>query len=334
MNPAPIERVSRRRSPAAVRAGHEGDCVPRRGQAGTAFTALLLLALSAPCGHGQTERAAGRPDHGGGRPAGPARHAGLGRGRLPRLRPRRAGRPQRPGISSSVQPRHGLQFLGLPFRTSLRLRRLHVLGNSAAPGITNPKQGVFDFSKREFDLSGGAAWNYSGPWEARAFAYSFNNLNRGESASAPAGYADGFGLENRYYLSNTYASLGTTDFDAARATFISAGFYPSKTMVDGRGLEFKPGPFVRANLQLDLVGDWCYLYGDGEFLGTRSCTPKQLTLDAGVAVRPWDFSPRLEFRIGTDDSYDLRYHDVERTVYGAVAASSTERATRSAARRG
>ena len=188
----------------------------------------------------------------------------------------------------------------------------------AAPGVTNPTQGPFDFSKREFDFTGGAAWNYTGPWEARAFVYSFNNLNRGELTTTPAGYADGCALENRYYLSDTYATLGTEAFDEARATFVSVGFYPSKTMVDGRGLEFAPGPFARANLQLDLVGDKCYLYGDGEFLGTRSCTPKELTLDAGVAFRPWVCTPRLEFRLGTDDCYDLRNRDLERTVYGAI----------------
>ena len=167
-------------------------------------------------------------------------------------------------------------------------------------------------------MSGGGAWNYAGRWEARAFAYSFNNLNRGESASAPAGYADGFGLENRYYLSDVYDALGTEGYDPARATFLSAGFYPSKTMIDGHGNEFKPGPFARANLQYDLLGEKCYLYADGEFLGTRSFTPKQLHLDAGVAARPWDLTPRLEFRLGSEDCYDLRNRDLERTIYGAV----------------
>ena len=73
-------------------------------------------------------------------------------------------------------------------------------GQRATPGVTNANQGVLDFSKREYDFTTGVAWNYAGAFEARAFAYSFNNLNRGDSATTPIGYTDGVGLENRYYL--------------------------------------------------------------------------------------------------------------------------------------
>jgi hypothetical protein len=59
-------------------------------------------------------------------------------------------------------------------------------GQKASPGVTNASQGVFDFSKRELDPDGGLAWNYLGPWQARAFAYSFNNLNRDRTAKAGA----------------------------------------------------------------------------------------------------------------------------------------------------
>ena len=282
----------------------------RRDQAKPALAALLLLGILAPCGLGQTDAP---PDPPPPRDAPVWGVAGL-RGFA---------------LGEQVAP-NGLEFhplfsLELDFNFWVwRAQRVYLFaddtfwGQRAAPGVTNPTQGAFDFSKREFDFSGGAAWNYAGPWEARAFAYSFNNLNRGDSASAPSGYADGLGLENRYYISDVYADLGTDAFDAARATFVSVGFYPSKTMVDGRGREFAPGPFARANLQLDLLGDKCYLYADGEFLGTRSFTPKLLHLDAGIAARPWDLTPHLEFRIGTDDCYDLRNHDVERTVYGGV----------------
>src|SRR5208283_5132847 len=64
----------------------------------------------------------------------------------------------------------------------------------AAPGITNASQGAFDFSKREFDLTIGTAWNYCSSWEARVFAYSFNNINRGNSQVSPSGFDDGVGL--------------------------------------------------------------------------------------------------------------------------------------------
>src|SRR5579883_2655448 len=72
-------------------------------------------------------------------------------------------------------------------------------GERSEDGVTNSRDGVLDTSKREFDLSGGAAWNYWGNWEARAWGYSFSNLNRGNSLVTPSGFNDGSCLENRYY---------------------------------------------------------------------------------------------------------------------------------------
>jgi hypothetical protein len=188
----------------------------------------------------------------------------------------------------------------------------------AAPGITNSSQGPFDFSKREFDLDAGAAWNYSGRWEARVFAYSFNNLNRGDSQSAPQGFNDGIALENRYYLDKTYDALGAPDFDLARATFVSVGYYPTKDMVDGGGNLFKPGAFCRAYLTYDLWGERCYLYADTTLIAQRPFTPKLLDLDAGVAFRPFGRANRWEFRIGTAEMFDLRSNDLETSVYGSI----------------
>jgi hypothetical protein len=191
-------------------------------------------------------------------------------------------------------------------------------GQKAAPGITNPAQGPFDFSKREFDFTPGLAWNYAGFWEARFFAYSFNNLNRGDSLISPYGFNDGIGLENRYYLAPTYADLGTSAFDKARATFLSVGYYPSKSMVDGAGVQFYPGPFARAYLIWDLLGEWCYLFGDFQILGTRGFQAKQFYLDAGLAVRPFTDIPRLEFRVGSEDTFDLQSSDIESSAYLSV----------------
>jgi hypothetical protein len=191
-------------------------------------------------------------------------------------------------------------------------------GQKAAPGVTNASQGVFDFSKRELDFDLGAGWNYFGPLEARAFAYSSNNLNRGTSLAQPSGYADGVGLENRCYLSREYADLGTASFDVARAPFLSLGYYPTKDMIDGEGQEFKPGPFARAYLTWDLFGESCYLYADSEFTGKQSFTPKLLHFDAGVALRPFSRARRVEFRLGTEDTYDLQWHDLDAGGYGEV----------------
>lgn len=191
-------------------------------------------------------------------------------------------------------------------------------GQKAAAGITNPSQGSFDFSKREFDLNLGVAWNYTGPLEARLSAYSFNNLNRGNSQLGPSGFNDGVGLENRFYLGEAYANLGTSAFDPARATFLSVGYYPTKTMVDANGNQFKPGPFARAYLTWDLWGEQCYLYGDIQFIAASSFLPTLLNLDAGLAARPFPSVPRLEFRVGTQDMLNLQGRDLETGIYLAI----------------
>jgi hypothetical protein len=191
-------------------------------------------------------------------------------------------------------------------------------GQRAAPGITNPAQGSFDFSKREFDFTSGLAWNYFGPLEARAFAYSFNNLNRGSSAAAPSGFADGAGLENRIYFGGEYARLGTANFDISRANFLSVGYYPNKDMVDADGIPFRPGPFVRAYLTLDLPIPRTYVYADTQLVGTHSFSAELLTLDAGLAARPWAATPRLEFRIGSGNRFDPRGGELETGAYGQV----------------
>jgi hypothetical protein len=191
-------------------------------------------------------------------------------------------------------------------------------GQKAAPGVTNPSQGAFDFSKREFDLDAGAAWNYYGSLEARAFAYSANNLNRGDSSARPSGYNDGVGLENRWYVGGSYPELGLPGFDVTRANFLSAGYYPTKDVTDAEGKAFKPGPFARAYLTQDLVAGRWYVYADVKFIGTQSWTPKLLFLDAGTAVRPFGRAPHVEFRLGSENLYDLRREELETGLYGSV----------------
>jgi hypothetical protein len=191
-------------------------------------------------------------------------------------------------------------------------------GQRAAPGITNPTQGAFDFSKREFDLSAGLAWNYYGPLEARVFAYSFNNLNRGVSPNQPSGYADGVGLESRYYLGAAYADLGTAAFDVARTPFVGVGYYPTKDLVDADGNHFQPGPFARAYFTLDLFSPRWYLYADTQFVGTRRFNLELIKVDAGLAARPWAAAPRLELRLGSGNIFDPHSGEMETSVYGQV----------------
>jgi hypothetical protein len=192
-------------------------------------------------------------------------------------------------------------------------------GQKPGAGVTNANQGIFDFSKREFDLDLGAAWNYSGSLEARVFAYSLNNLNRGKSLGSPSGFNDGIGLENRYYFDPTYADLGTEAFDQARATFLSLGGYPTKDLVDGDGLVFKPGLFARAYLTYDLWQErCCYLYLDTQLITRRTLQAKLLLFDGGVAIRPFLAHPRFEFRVGSENNYDLQWGELETSLYGAI----------------
>jgi hypothetical protein len=184
-----------------------------------------------------------------------------------------------------------------------------VLGEKSEHGVTNGRDGWVGTSKREFDLSGGAAWNYLGKWEARAFGYTYNNLNRGFNLVNPDGFADGFGVENRYYLSPEYARLGQTGFDVARATFLSIGYYASKNLVGNQGDTFQPGLFLRAYLTYDVWDSACYAYGDIQYIGERSFRPKLLRFDVGLAVRPFRACRQCEFRLGTENTADLEVHN-------------------------
>jgi len=192
---------------------------------------------------------------------------------------------------------------------------LRLWGEKGEFSVTNGRDGFMGTSKRQFDLSGGAAWNYAGPWEARAFGYTLNNLNRGKSLVAPYGFNDGFGLENRYYLSPEYAKLGQTGFDVARANFLSIGYYPSKNMVGNDGRSFKPGMLLRAYLTCDLW-DWpCYLFGDATYLSERSLHPKLLLFDLGMAARPLPSCPHLELRLGAENTADFHEDNVQNLWY-------------------
>jgi hypothetical protein len=235
------------------------------------------------------------------------------------------GFPYGQTMASNGNEYNELFSLDLNFNIWLwRAKRLYLYtdsrfwGQKAAPGITNPTQGAFDFSKREFDFTGGAAWNYSGFWEARVFAYSYNNLNRGDSSISPSGFNDGVGLENRYYLNPTYADLGTPVFDKARATFLSLGYYPTKSMIDGEGNQFKPGPFARSYLIWELLGPKLYLFTDDTLIADRSFRPTLFSTDSGVALRPFNSLPRLEFRLGSEDVIDLQNSDLETSAYLSI----------------
>jgi hypothetical protein len=179
-------------------------------------------------------------------------------------------------------------------------------------GITNPSQGNLDFSKREFDVRPGLAWNYSGSWEARISAYAQNNLNRGTSQSSPSGFKDGVLLENRYYF-------GSADkYDVGRLSFLSLGYYPTKSMVGGNGEDFHPGVFARAYATSDLPFWSSYFYGDAKYTAQQVIKPRLLEFDFGWAVRPFEQLRNTEFRLGTDLTADLQDNKTRDLIYGSV----------------
>lgn len=179
-------------------------------------------------------------------------------------------------------------------------------------GITNPSQGSFDFSKREFDFNAGVAWNYFDRFELRASAYSAGNLNRGVSLVSPAGFKDGVLLENRYYFGQANA------YDVSRLSFLSIGYYPTKSLVGGDGSDFRPGLFARAYATYDIPIAKSYVYGDLQFTAQRIVTPRLLELDAGLATRPFDRFETLEFRLGDDVTEDVKAKTTRNLIYGAV----------------
>jgi hypothetical protein len=183
-------------------------------------------------------------------------------------------------------------------------------GERPENGVTNGRDGGMGFSKREFDLSGGVAWNYAGACEARVSGYALSNLNRGTDTVTPNGGLDGALLENRYYLSGEYSRLGEPGFDVARATFLSAGIYPTKNLVGNDGQTFNPAGMLRAYLTYDLL-DWpVYAYGDATLITDRTFTPRLLLFDVGLAARPFHSWRQWEFRAGAENTADFQTRSV------------------------
>lgn len=171
--------------------------------------------------------------------------------------------------------------------------------------------GSWDFTKREFDLILGAAWNYWNRFELRTWGYAYNNLNRGFSATVPRDYNDGIAIENRYYLANTDI------YDVSKLGFLSIGYYPSKTLVGGDGDDFRPGFFARAYVTHDLNFLGSYVYLDSQLLCQKAFTARLVFFDAGLALRPCPSLPGLEFRVGGSDTIDVQV-DINRAL-GYVA---------------
>jgi len=173
-------------------------------------------------------------------------------------------------------------------------------------GEAGQTQGNFDYTRREFDMTSGVAWNYCGPLELRAVAYDRENFNRGVSLVVPGGTTnDGAGVEQRFYLDEEYTKLGQAGFNVSRAEFVSAGYFPTKSWIGGDGQQFKPGLFLHAYLIHDIPKTCCYLFGDFEQLFEESSyQPRMLYSDLGLAFAPFKAMRMLEFRVGSEFNTD------------------------------
>lgn len=181
-------------------------------------------------------------------------------------------------------------------------KKLYIFGLSAfwlQRATADQTQSNWDFTKREFDLTLGVAWNYWNRFEFRCFGYAYNNLNRGESTFLPRGYNDGVGLENRYYFWNTDI------YDISKLAFISAGYLPAKTLVGNNGDDFRPGFFARAYLTYDFNFLGSYAYLDSQLICEKAFTARLIFFDFGVAFRPCPSLAGLEFRLGGMESLDV-----------------------------
>jgi hypothetical protein len=169
-------------------------------------------------------------------------------------------------------------------------------------------------SQRVFDAAYGLAWNYWDALEFRVFGDALNNLNRGTSLTAPEGFRDGWGIENRYYFPN--ADI----YDVNRLGYVGFGYYPSQSLVGNNGQSFKPSLFAHGYLTLSLPTPLTsYLFGGIGMTGESGAGLRLFDSDAGIAIRPIAGRQNLEFRLGDAVSYDLKAGLARNYVYGAVA---------------
>jgi hypothetical protein len=74
---------------------------------------------------------------------------------------------------------------------------------------------------------------------------------------------------------------------------VSLAYYPTEDMVGADGRPFRPGPFARTYLTLDLPVSRTYGYADFQLTGAHSFGVELITLDGGLAARPWTAAPRF-----------------------------------------
>ncbi len=182
----------------------------------------------------------------------------------------------------------------------------------SSPGVTNDNQGIYDFSKREFDINTGLAWNVFDRLELRASVDALSNLNRGTSRTKASGYEDGGQLEARYYFGPA------TDYDVGRLSFVGIGYYPAQSFIGGDGFEFRAGMFAQAYATWNIPALRSYLYGHARLIQEEYGSLRLITFDAGIAARPFSRVQNLEFRIGNELTADVEADTTRDLIYAAI----------------
>ncbi|MDQ6623365.1 MAG: hypothetical protein M3Y86_07765, partial [Verrucomicrobiota bacterium] len=148
--------------------------------------------------------------------------------------------------------------------------------------------------------------------ELRGSVFSMNNLNRGTSKTVADDYQNGVLLEARYYFG------GANIYDTGRLNFISLGYYPEENLIGGAGSEFRAGLFAQAYLTYDIPALRSYLYANAKFIAEENVDPRLVSIDGGLAARPFSWLPNLELRVGDEFTADLQDDTSRNLVYGAI----------------
>ena len=169
-------------------------------------------------------------------------------------------------------------------------------------------------SPRELDLDIGAAWNLWRDIELRASAYAFSNIDRGVSTTKPFGFKDGVKVEARY-LFPSYRS-----FDTGRSNFIGLGYLPTKELVGGNGVGFKPGLFTHIHLTQDIpyFSFPAYVYADLQAQAAAPANPRLFSGDFGLAIRPFGAGRHVELRLGYGRNDDVKTATSTNLAYGGL----------------
>jgi hypothetical protein len=170
------------------------------------------------------------------------------------------------------------------------------------PGVTtNPSQGSFDFTKREFDFKIGlAARPFANKHlEFRLWGIALNNLNRGTDPNRPSGFKDGLASEARYYFSGEKLW-----------GYLSGGYYFTKSLIAPNGEPFKPGIFVGGNLNYNLLDVPQKLYAFTDIMVINLFG----RFEGGLAYRPLKSLPDTEVRFSGSRYLDLNEKSPKETA--------------------